>query len=211
MQYFNYFNDYIKGTKGEELNFVFKRHPKGIEWEIELDNTLPIEEIKEYLIEYVEYLVNKDTEIRSQITRPIVHENEIKILELKHNQQISHLEQQIQIYKVENNILNDNLNYFKTLLAGILTTNHLEINSKFNYEEIKGRIAKGEINEVINFLLTDKDFDNFNNELILHKENHMDLRRKIRVGLISHEEAQLIKNRIQSSLLEIINFKKNAI
>lgn len=207
LQYLNSIPDYIEGTKGKLVDFVFKRHPRGIEWEIELNSETSLEEIKEYLAEYLSYIFDKELELKNNITRPKVLETEISILELKHKQQLSHVENQVRIYEVENNVLKENVEYFKKLLSSVVNSESSNNELSMSTDMLKKNIAKGYIKEVIEELSESNQFSRYFDELIILKENYLSLAKKRRLGIITDESESILKNKIQNSLLEIINLK----
>jgi len=135
-QYLLFFSSYINKTKGEVVGLKILEIENGLELTFDNHDNSDIETIKEWMIEFISHIRSNsgNYEINYETKRT---ENEQKILVLSLNQQVSHLQNSIDIIKIENQFLKENNQFFKELLLSITSqkvqVNNLISNDTYNY------------------------------------------------------------------------------
>ncbi|MCL4126710.1 UNVERIFIED_CONTAM: hypothetical protein GTU68_019812 [Idotea baltica] len=121
IKYLISFDDYVKDTKGIELEFHTKKHSKGIELEVLLENQINIENISKYLDEYVSLIKQTKPNVKNNIEINKLT-RDIELLEIKYENQISQFKFEIKLANYKIDLLESHLDFFK----GISFAKHKE-------------------------------------------------------------------------------------
>lgn len=115
LQYWSFFDDYLLAAHSISIDYNVNRHPEGIEVIIKLDDGIEEDMLEVYLQEYLDYLLAKNIDVRSNVdSRKLLAEIELLNLELR--QQKSHFERQIDILETKNELEKIQKEDFKCLL-----------------------------------------------------------------------------------------------
>ena len=141
-QYLLYFNDYVQKAKGITVNMNLIKTTYGVELSFEQSDEIGIDSIKEWMFEYVSFTKQNINDI-SFPTSINLNENQLSIISLKLKQQISHLQNSLDIIRMENKLLKENSDYLKLLVQNFsnqpIQINNYIKNDSYNF-----------VNEVIN-------------------------------------------------------------
>ena len=212
-QYINFFTDYVKKLKGYEVRLEVNKTSDGLRLETEATDDLSIEQISQYLIEYLEY-AKENVEIKE------VGEGEnsrLGLLRIQLETQINHFKQQIRAIEFENKYLRNSVD--KLLEAQV---NFSHAYRKVNFSMPVKTIISNNNNKIENIrqLIVRNDFEKgFNDLSLLAKEKYPASLNEIlslysrfnnvkiegRLGIVNYEQKQLEINKIVLNLFEILD------
>lgn len=163
-QYLIFFNDFMEKAKGIKVDIKVFQYENGLE--INYSNSIDTPNIQEYLNEYIGYIRQEIDKINPIFETPILEsKQEIFIVELKN--QVRHLTGQLEIKRVETNLLEKHVEKLHHLLV-ISKENPQPIYLNVNSKAISSSSATS--NVTINFKLEiqslQSDILNFKNEVM---------------------------------------------
>ncbi len=114
VKYLINFDEYVKDTKGVEIEFYVKKTIDGIELETSIGREVDIEEIRSYLNEYMNLVHNANVSLKDKI---IIDEltKEIDFLEIKYQSQILQFKTDLNLANFKVKYLEEDLAKFKKL------------------------------------------------------------------------------------------------
>ena len=188
VQYLTFFSTYILKTKGVEVKLKVEEINDGIEILLENSNTTDYESLNDWMMEFINHIREKtgNYEINYEIQRS---ENEQKILVLALNQQISHLNNSIDLIKLENNLLKDSNYFLKELLLNISSQK----------VEVKNLIS----NDTYNFIdQAISEYDILNNDdreflKLIYENTSNDLERRDLIESLKNLKDKTITNEVR--------------
>lgn len=163
-QYLVFFNDFIEKAKGIKIDLQVSKYDNGLE--ITYPITIDSRKIQSYLNEYIGFIRQKIDKVNPIFEKSIVQANrDLFIVELKN--QLRHLTGQFEIKKVENNLLQKQVDMlYEVLVVEKKNPQPIQINS--SSQAISNSTATS--NVTIDFKLEIKelqnDFLNFKNEIV---------------------------------------------
>jgi len=117
-QYLLFFREYILKSKNENISIDINRIEKGIQISFPESNSIKISLIKEWMMEYLSHVNNKTSEFQVNYETE-KSENSKKLLQLSLKQEVSSLENRMEIVKMENGLLKENNEYLKLILQNL--------------------------------------------------------------------------------------------
>lgn len=211
-QYLNFFTDYIKKLRGYEINLSVVKTPSGLRIETEVNGELTIEQVGNYLNEYLDY-IKQDIEFRDVGTND---DSKLDLLRLQMETQINHFKQQVRQVEFENKYLRNTVD--KLLEAQINFSQGIAGNRMSLPYETKEHIQENEFSRIKNLIVKNEFEKAFNDLSLLIKEKHPtklnevlalysrmnQVKIEARIGSISFEQKRIEMNKIVSSLLEFL-------
>jgi hypothetical protein len=162
-QYLVFFNDFIEKAKSVKVDLQIKQYSEGLE--ISYSNSIDTPKIQEYLNEYIGFIKQEVDNIKPKFeTKLSKNKKDIFIVELKN--QVRHLTGQVEIKKVENNLLQRQVEMLhEVLVIGSQNPQPILISSKS--ESFSTSTASSSISIDFNFEMQglQNDFLNFKNEI----------------------------------------------
>lgn len=203
-QYLLYFRDYLKGVKGENVNYDVINCENGLEIQIEINDNVDVKKINYWFQEYYGYLYSNEEKIQILFENKKTSNEEKSILQLDLERQIEFLKMCIISVKKRNNLLkSENENLIKFLGKGLTDIPQL-FEVEF-YSKLRKKILSGELLNVIMELINKISSNNqYYNELIILKLQLESLVRESGLALIDKDERVKHETRITNSILGII-------
>lgn len=149
-QYLSFFKDYVKHSKKQQIHFEVRSSNSGIE--IELSKNDNRDKIREYLNEYMSFLLYKDGTVNPIMLESNINEKEILVLRLE--EEIRHLKHSLEIEKVRTTLLTDTVDRFNNLLDNLTSKSvHYQIPSSaedFNVRTFHASMQTPNIASLVN-------------------------------------------------------------
>ena len=203
-QYLLFFKDYVENIKNQEIYFEVIRITEGLRIDIDYSG-IELTEISEWFNEYLALLQSKDSVRPENYLTEKVNSTDIFIEELKG--QISKLEMSLELVKSKNQLLLEEQRFLKDLTLQ-LTSKENRIKEAFNDKrnELKLKLAKGNIEPVLNFMLENLKDDTENYDLAINCNfRYYQIKKENIKGTIKKDIFNLEVNKIIDSIIEIIN------
>lgn len=210
-QFLLFFSDFVKRAKGHKIYFDVTSKEDFIIIEIHSNEDKPIEDIIDYLREYI-LLLNQDEDKLTIDLEIDLTNSEFNFLILELKQQILHYKQSIEILKARNYELIEDVNYFKEIVKELTKTKLLPANiqvipqssyqTKFLELISQNKLEKCII-ELIEFL-TNQNRTELTKEVITQSAKLNEVEQHKRYGTLSQSNIELRRNQIISALTDII-------
>jgi hypothetical protein len=115
VKYLVSFDDYVKDTKGILLGFQTVKNQNGIELKVSLDSETSIDDVEEYLDEYIGLIKQNEPNVKDKIEVKVLTKK-IEFLELRYQTQVSQFKNDLLLadYKIKH--LEKDVTYFKDIL-----------------------------------------------------------------------------------------------
>ncbi len=164
IQYLSYFSSFVSESRKTSIKLNIEEVDEGIN--ISFDSSDDIDELtlKDWFDDYIDFLYNKDEVITIDTDKSVTSdESDIIILKLKN--QINNFNRQIDIAKVENSFLKDEVKYLRNvtnLLSAksnqffISSTNQDSVSNNQNYYSNGSQFIGNTINDAINISNVDE-------------------------------------------------------
>jgi Leucine-rich repeat (LRR) protein len=162
-QYLIFFNNFIEKAKSVKVDLQINQYNKGLE--ISYSNSIDTPKIQEYLNEYIGFIRqevdNINPKFETKLSKP---KKDIFIVELK--SQVRHLTGQVEIKKVENNMLQKQVEMLhEVLVIGRQNPQPILISSKSESFSIATATSNVSIDFNIEMQSLQSEFLNFKNEI----------------------------------------------
>ena len=103
-QYLTFFDEYIKGAKGKEIQCIVIKTKNGVQLEVELSGDLTLVEVEKYLKEYTSFIFDKSVDIKQKIEVKKIN-RDIELFELRMEYQKNQFLNETKILELENKML----------------------------------------------------------------------------------------------------------
>lgn len=210
-QFLSYFVEFVEKAKGQKIRFDVFNRDSFLEIEIWANHEKDVDDITVYLEEYFN-LLNQDTSnLRVEVEKKM-SKNEFNLLVFDLKQQINHLKQSLEIAKLGENMLKDEVKYLREIVNQMtiskLPPPTILIESRVNKsQQLLNLLSKNKIQECIN-ILTDvfnsSSDKNLLKEIIMQSSKFSENEKYRRHGVLSTEEINMNKSRIIAALTDLI-------
>jgi len=112
MKYLLGFDEYVNETKSKIISFKVRKVKKGVELKVKLNEDITVDEIKNYINEYVDLIREEKVSLSDKITVDVLQQK-VDFLDLKYQSQVNQFKMDLKFKEFEINSLKENLDYFK--------------------------------------------------------------------------------------------------
>jgi len=113
-QFLEYFSDYVKHSKGEEIKFDITKLEDGLNIDLSVAKDLDIDVVGNYLEEYLNFAKENIDNLKVNIETDI-NETDFNLLVLDLKHQVTSLKHSLEIANMRNNLLDGQVNHLKEL------------------------------------------------------------------------------------------------
>ncbi|WP_299252077.1 hypothetical protein [uncultured Lacinutrix sp.] len=115
-QFLEYFSDYVKYSKGEDVQFDVNKVSDGLNIDLSVSENLNIETVGNYLKEYLDFAKQNIDSLKVNIETDI-NETDFNLLVLDLKHQVTSLKHSLEIANMRNNLLGGQVDHLKELAS----------------------------------------------------------------------------------------------
>ncbi len=222
IQYFNFFNEFVKNTKRHTLILNLEEYEEGIVLKFRLDDVHDYHLALDYFKEYLDFLSGKQNFRQIDFEKERSQkEKDLFVLSLKN--EVQQLQFKLELKELKISYLNEHIERIKNSLLGTSEKWPNEEPGKAHHlipaaregdleicnalKELRVRIVNNEVLSALNYF---NDLCNHTCRMQLNHSNHLlkrykEIKRLENLGLIAFTDRLLKENQITSSLLSVIS------
>jgi len=210
-QFLSYFVEFVEKAKGQKIRFDVFNRDSFLEIEIWANHEKDVDDIAIYLEEYFN-LLNQDTSnLRVEVEKEM-SKNEFNLLVFDLKQQINHLKQSLEIAKLGEGMLKDEVKYLREIVNQMTVSKlpppTISIEGGHSKsEQLLNLLSKNRIQECIDMLMDISSASSNKNllkEVIIQSSKFSENEGYRRHGILLPQEIDMNKSRIVAALTDLV-------